>query len=72
MTKDEMLHICGEHQMPVLFKGDTCPWCDLMASIQEQMTFEYKRGFNDGIAAAMKPIETIGESSAKRSNGSKK
>jgi hypothetical protein len=43
------LFICGEHQIPVMYRGDHCPWCDFINSMKEQIELEYKRGYQDGI-----------------------
>lgn len=51
MKEEPTLRVCGEHQFPVMYRGDSCALCEFINSMKEQMEVEYKRGWHDGYEA---------------------
>lgn len=60
----EPMRICGEHSIPMMYRGNECPWCHFVSDAIATMEKEYKRGFADGVNAAE-------ADNAKRSDDSK-
>jgi hypothetical protein len=51
MTTNTIMRMCNEHNMPLLYRGDDCPWCGFIALMEDKLITEYKRGFGDGVKA---------------------
>lgn len=43
------MYICREHQIPLIYRGPTCPWCDFIADMKTYAEGEYKRGYEAGM-----------------------
>lgn len=51
MVDKDNLFICREHVMPVMYRGEECPWCVFIGEVEAKLASEYRRGFGDGVRA---------------------
>ena len=64
MKEEPTLRVCGEHQFPVMYRGDECALCEFIKSMREQMDVEFKRGWHEGFEAGKVEYEKLNKPSA--------
>ena len=57
----EDMYMCRNHNIPLLHRGDECPWCAFINQMSEALVKEYKRGFEDGVKAVEKEAKSAGD-----------